>query len=145
MHCEYRWLVAHWGAAKHCLSFSDSQKKPFEDVFQYTCFWEFCNVHKKTPVMGLFLVKRDSNTGVCLWILSNSLGHLFLRRTSGGCFGTVRCKRLEHTLLDYTYHRQISRQIFSAFLLASPRDGHALANLAEAQQLTPLASRPVQV
>ena len=27
------------------------QKQPFADVFQNRCSFEFCNIHKKTPVL----------------------------------------------------------------------------------------------
>ena len=62
----------------------------------------------------------------------------FLQNTSGGYFWVVKVKRLEHTL-EHTYHRQISGQISSGFLLISPRDGYALSNLIETQLLRILA------
>ena len=37
--------------------FSDSQKHPFEDVFQYKCSYQFSNIHKKIPVLGSFFNK----------------------------------------------------------------------------------------
>ena len=30
---------------------SDSQKQPFEDVFQYRCSWKFRNIHRKISVL----------------------------------------------------------------------------------------------
>ena len=49
----------------------------------------------------------------------------------GGCrisfntyFPTVKGKILKHTL-EHTYHRKISRKLFSAFLLTSLRGGYA--------------------
>ena len=58
---------------------SDSQKQPFEDVFQYRCSQKFHNIHRKI-CWGLFLIKlqafrsaiflkSDSNTSVFLSIL----------------------------------------------------------------------------
>ena len=45
----------------------------------------------------------------------------------------------EHTL-EHTYHWQISGQILSAFLLTSLKDGYALPNLIQAQQVRLFAS-----
>ena len=39
----------------------------------------------RAPGLQLYL-KRDSGTGVFLWILRNFYEHLFLQNTSGGCF-----------------------------------------------------------
>ena len=76
--------------------------------------------------------------------IAKFLRTLFLQNTTGGYFWTVKVKISEHTL-EYAYHIQISGQIFSAFLLTSPRDGYALPNMTEAQQLRLLASIPIQV
>ena len=147
------WLLCR-GAAEYRLPlFFDSRKHPFEDVFQYRYSWEFRNIHKKTPVLGS-LFNKVASLQICNFLkkrrqhrcfpvnIAKFLRTPFLQNTSGVCFWTGKGKRLEHTL-EYTYHRQISRQIFLAFLPTFPRDGYALPNLTEAQQLRNLCSRPV--
>ena len=43
----------------------DLQKKPFPDVLQNRCSERFCNIHRKTPVLGSLFIKV---TGL-LWCL----------------------------------------------------------------------------
>ena len=45
----------------------------------------FAKFTRKHLCQKLYL-KRDSGTGVFLWILRNFYEHLFLQNTSGGCF-----------------------------------------------------------
>ena len=63
--------------SEYLLHFIPLQNQPFADVLQNRCFYKFCNIHRKTPVLeSLFnkfaglrpatLFKRYSNTGVFL-------------------------------------------------------------------------------
>ena len=52
------------------------EKQPFSDVLQNRCSWKFCNIHRKSPVFVVFLMKlhatllkREFSTCVFLWIL----------------------------------------------------------------------------
>ena len=61
-------------------------------------FLKFINIHRKTPVLkpllciklrsfnSATLLKRDSNTGVLLWILRNFWKRIFWRKSVNGCF-----------------------------------------------------------
>ena len=49
------------------------------------------------------LIKKYPKTGVFLWILWNFLEHLFLRKTSGGCFWSDKDFILK-TMNEFFYH-----------------------------------------
>ena len=85
------WLLVEELQATVYHIFSDSQKQPFEDVFQYRCSQELRNVLKKYSQKHIYVgvsliklqafkpaifLKRDSNTGVffceCCEILENT-------------------------------------------------------------------------
>ena len=51
---------------------------------KHLCWSPFLN--KVAVLKACNFVKKDSGTGVFLWILRNFLEHLFLQNTSGGCF-----------------------------------------------------------
>ena len=67
-----------------------------------SCFLKFRNIHRKTPVLESFLnkvagleaypfrlatlLKRDSNTGIFLWILKSFLEQLFWKTSANRCF-----------------------------------------------------------
>ena len=57
-------------------------KEPFAEVLQIRCSWKFGNLYKKTLVLGVSFYynknynKRDSNTGVFLWILRSFLKNI---------------------------------------------------------------------
>ena len=64
----------------HSSTMTIVQKQLFEGVFRNRCSLIFCNIHRKHLRWSLFLIKflktflkRDSNTGVFLWILEEQL------------------------------------------------------------------------
>ena len=81
------------------------QKQPAELFFKKSCSINFCKIHRETPVLkSLFNKvaglrpatswKRDSDTGVFLWILRNFLEHLFWSISANDCFcSMVSCSR----------------------------------------------------
>ena len=103
--------------------------KNFPTLTEKHLCWGLLLINFQAFRPAIFL-SRDPKAGAFLWILQNSLQHHFLQIISSGCFQKVKGKRLE-----YTYHRQIFKEIYSVFLLTSPRDMYALWNLTEAQQL----------
>ena len=53
-----------------------------------------------------FIKKRDSETGVFLWILQNFWEHLFLQNTSGDCFCTSPQK---HPQIDFNTENSLKK------------------------------------
>ena len=68
-------------------------------VLYKNCFYKFYNIYKKTFVLEylinkVFLLIRDSNTGVFLWILCCKIfyEYLYWRASADGCFwGLLKC------------------------------------------------------
>ena len=73
------------------------QKKPPEVSYKKMCPLKLRNIFRKTPVLGLFLIKlwafrtanilkRDSNTGVSCEICENILKNLSWKTSANVCF-----------------------------------------------------------
>ena len=65
--------------------------------FKIAVLKNFANFTGKHLSWSLFLIKRDSNTGVFLWNLGNE-EHRFLQNTSSGCFRKLKYRKKSTTL-----------------------------------------------
>ena len=62
------------------------RKQPQEMFCKKRCFKNFANFTGKHLCWSLFLLKRDSNSGVFQWNLWSFLEHLFWRTSADDCF-----------------------------------------------------------
>ena len=109
------------------------------------------NIHRNISVLGS-LFNKVAGLQTCSFLkkrlqhrnspvnIEKFLRTPYLLNTSGGCFWTVKVKRLEN-LLEHIY---TIKNLFS-FSSGVLRDGYALPILIEAQLLRLLASIPLQV
>ena len=80
------------------------KQQPRCSVKKWECVLKFRKIHRKTPALETFLIKkdlqpasflkRDSNTSAFLWSLRNFSEHLFWRTSASGCFRRCSIKKL---------------------------------------------------
>ena len=83
-------VVFHRTRNSHCqMFFKIGALKNFAAFTGKHRFWSVSWM-KLLAWRSVNILKRDSNTGVFLWILRNFYGHLFWRTSANGCFCLIR-------------------------------------------------------